>query len=121
MKYTFTPPGETGDPCTIWRTISLSLPADTHLATPGDPDRWEQQDGRIIATYTPEELGLAVGLALEQKRAALEVRLERGLAVMEAATGCTDARAERLLRHWQALNDEYSRVLARIQEVNADG
>jgi len=118
MTYTFTPPR--GDQKPTWGTITLSLPADTPLATPGDPDRWEQHGGRIIATYTREELKLAVGLALGQKRAALEARLERGLAVMETATGCTGAEIEKLLQHWEALNEEYDRMLTRILQINGD-
>ena len=59
-----------------WDTITLSLPADTTLAVPADPARWQRQDGRILATYTPEELTLSVKLALEEKRQELETRLE---------------------------------------------
>jgi len=104
-----------------WQTITLSLPDDTPLPVPGDPTCWERRNGRIVATYTRDELRAAVGLALEQKRAGLEARLEHGLAVMEAATGCADAEAGRLLAHWDALDLEYGVGLERIAEVMGDG
>ena len=91
-----------------WDTITLSLPADTTLAVPADPARWQRQDGRILATYTPEELTLSVQLALEEKRHHLQTRLERELDVLAASTGCDDAEAERLLARWDALNAEYT-------------
>ncbi len=98
-------------------TITLSLPADTSLAVPDDPDRWERRDGHIIAAYTREELAVTVGLALEQKREMLETRLARGLAIMEAATGCNAAEAGRMLAHWDALNAEYAATAATLTTV----
>ena len=38
----------------------------------------------------------------------LEVRLEALLTEMEAATGCSDAEAERLLAEWERANVEYT-------------
>ena len=37
----------------------------------------------------------------------LEARLEHGLQVLQAATGCSDSEAERLLSHWDVVNLEY--------------
>lgn len=68
--------------CLEWQTITLSLPADTVMPAPAA--QWEQRDGRIVATYTREELTLAVGPALEQKRRDLEARLEWSLEVLAA-------------------------------------
>jgi hypothetical protein len=118
MTYSFTPPE--GRACgwrPICETVALSLPADTPLAVPSDPARWERRNGRIVASYTWEELRVAVGLALEQKREALETRLERGLDLMRAAAGCDDAEAERLLEHWDSLVRQYGDLLSRIEQV----
>jgi len=114
MSYKFTSPGRTDAPGASWQTLTLSLPADTPLAIP--PDRWERRDGdgRIVATYTRDELKLAVGLALEQKRAELEARLEQGLEVLAAATGCDDE-AKRLIEHWDTLIVEYDRIVGRME------
>jgi hypothetical protein len=103
---------------TAEETITLSLPADTLLGVPAG--RWERQGDRVVATYTREELRLAVGLALEGKRVALEVRVARGLEMLRAATGCADAEAERLLAHWDTLNAEYDRVMAGIKAIDLD-
>jgi hypothetical protein len=65
-------------------------------------------------------LRLAVGLALEGKRVALEVRMACGLEMLRAATGCADAEAERLLAHWDTLNAEYDRVMAGIKAIDLD-
>ena len=133
--YTFTPPKsgtfgtsavqedgvEAGAQGVTWQSVTLSLPDDTPLPVPDDPTRWERRNGRIIATYTRDELGTAVGLALEQKRAGLEARLERGLEVLAAATGCPDAEAERLLAHWDALDADYGVVIGMIAEVIGNG
>ena len=91
-------------PAPLWQTITLSLPADTKIAVP--TGRWEQRDGRIVATYTREELTWAVALALGERQRRLEARLEALLAEMEAATGCDDAEAERLLARWDAVEAE---------------
>lgn len=99
-------------------TITLSLPADTSLGVPAG--RWERRGGFVVATYTREELRLAVGLALEGKRVALEVRMACGLEMLRAATGCADAEAERLLAHWDTLNAEYDRVTAGIKAIDLD-
>jgi hypothetical protein len=88
------------------RGITLSLPPDTAMPVP--VGRWQRHEGRILATYTPAELGLAIELALEWKLADLEARLEYHLEVLAAATGCDDAQAERLLAYWQALDAEYT-------------
>lgn len=106
--------GDGVDPSAPWKT-TLSLPGDTPLGVPAG--NWERREGRIVATYTRQELIDAVGLALEQKRAALEGRLERGLAVLADATGCDDEEAERLLAHWDGLNAEYGRVVDRLQAL----
>jgi hypothetical protein len=98
--------------------ITLSLPADTSLGVP--VGRWERRGDRVVATYTREELRLVVGLALERKRVALEVRMARGLEVLRAATGCADAEAERLLAHWDTLNAEYDRIMAGIKAIDLD-
>jgi hypothetical protein len=109
MKYFFTPPQST-----FWETITLSLPGNTAMAVPADPERWEQRSGRVVATYTRGELEQAVRLALEQKRVALRARMERGLEVLEAATGCDDGEAERLLEHWGKLDAEHDHVVAAL-------
>ncbi len=73
MNYNFTLPNlETPTPPTAqgasWETVTLSLPADTPLAVPNDPDRWERTaGGRILATYTRDELRVAVALALDRQ------------------------------------------------------
>ncbi|MCP4542456.1 MAG: hypothetical protein GY832_35480 [Chloroflexi bacterium] len=97
--------------------ITLFLPADTSLAVPSDPTRWERRNGHIIATYARKELAVAVGLALGQKREMLETRLSRGLQVMRAATGCDDAKSDRLLAHWDALNAEYAEIVTKLAAV----
>jgi hypothetical protein len=124
MAYKFTSPR--GDTVTLpsrekdaWEAITLSLPGDSPLAVPDDPHRWERRDERIVATYTREELAVAVGLALERKRGMLEARLERGRQVLQAATGCDDAEAEGLLAHWDALSAEYAATVTALARVNA--
>ncbi len=102
-----------------WEMLTLSLPADTSLGVPDG--RWERRDGRIAATYNRAELRAAVALALEQRRHDLEARLEHGLEVLAAATGCDDAEAERLLAYWDALNAEYDRVMEPMRAVGLDG
>jgi len=109
---------ETGDASTpaqvpTWEMITLSLPGDTPLGVPDG--RWERRDGRIVATYTRDELKLAVGLALEQKHAELEARLAQGLEVLAAATGCDDDEAKRLIEHWDTLIVEYDRIVGRME------
>ena len=51
-------------------------------------------------------------LAYLRNREQLEARLERGLEVLEAATGCSDAEAERLLAYWDVVNAEYDAAVA---------
>ena len=113
--YEFTPPVKNVIEKSSWETITLSLPADTPLAVPADPERWKQHGGRIVATYTREELEQAVKLALEQKRAALEARLERGLEILAQASGCDDTKAEWLLARWDTIVAEYGRVMDRLR------
>jgi hypothetical protein len=124
--YTFIPPEgkaalqadkDPGDQDAAWQTVTLSLPGDTPLAVPADPARWERRNGCIVATYTREELRLAVGLALEQKRAELETRLERGLEMLARAAGRDAEEIERLLAHWEALDAEYITVVEKLREV----
>lgn len=98
------------------RGITLSLPADTTMPVPAG--HWQRQDGRILATYTPEELTLSVKLALEEKRRHLQTRLERELDVLAASTGCDDAEAERLLARWDALNAEYTATVTALAAVS---
>lgn len=114
MTYKFTSPGRTDAPSASW-PITLSLPGDTSLGVPAG--RWERHNGHIVATYTRAELRDAAGLALAQKRHGLEARLEQGLEVLAAATGCDDVEAERLLAHWSILNAEYARTTARLEEA----
>ena len=99
-----------------WHAITLSLPADT--PTPVPVGRWERQGDRIVATYTRQELALAVVLALQHVRHDLEARLERGLDLLSAATG-DDVEAHRLLAHWDALNAGYDHLMARIATLGA--
>jgi hypothetical protein len=123
--YTFSPPEgkaalqveDPGEGEGTWQTVTLSLPGDTSLAVPADPARWERRDGCIVATYTREELRLAVGLALEQERAALEARLERGLEMLAQAAGRDAEEIEQMLAHWEALDAEYSAVVEKLREV----
>jgi hypothetical protein len=103
---------------TPWDTLTLSLPADTVLAVPVDPARWQRRAGRIVVTYTREELALAVKLALEEKRHDLETRLEWALQILAAATGCDNAQAGRLLARWQALNAEYTATVTSLAAVS---
>jgi hypothetical protein len=117
MIYTFTPPAGNSAQDATWETITLSLPADTPLAVPADPARWERRNGRIIVSYTQEELRAAVGLALDQQRRGLEARLERGLEMMRAAAGGDDAQAERLSSHWNRLMDRYADLVGKIERV----
>ncbi len=109
---------QTKTPGATWDTITLSLPADTTLAVPADSARWERQDARILATYTPEELTLSVKLALEEKRRHLQTRLERELDVLAAATGCDDTQADQLLAYWDALNAEYTAAVTALAAVS---
>ena len=101
-----------------WETIALSLPPDTPLAVPAHPARWQRRDGRTLATYTREELALAVRLALEEQRRDLEARLEWALELLAASTGCDDAQAERLLAHWETLNAEYTATVTALAAVS---
>jgi hypothetical protein len=98
------------------RDITLSLPPDTAMPVPAG--QWQRQDGRILATYTPAQLDLAMELALEWKLADLEARLEYYLDVLAAATGCDGAQAERLLAYWQALDAEYTATVTALAAVN---
>ncbi len=113
--------GDASTPAQVptWKTITLSLPGDTPLGVPDG--RWERRDGRIVATYNRAELRVAVALALGQRRHELVTRLERGLEVLAAATGCDDAEAERLLAHWDGLNTEYDQVVEAMRAVGLDG
>jgi len=99
-----------------WETITLSLPPDTTLPVPAD--RWRRQDGRIVATYTPDALGLAVKLALAWELADLEARMEWGLETLASATGCDDTQAERLLARWHALEATYTATVTALAAVN---
>ena len=101
---------------TPWDTITLSLPPDTPLPVPAA--RWQRQDGRFLATYTPAELSLAVALSLEQELADLEARLEYYLGALAAATGCDDAQAERLLARCDALNASYTATVTALAAVS---
>lgn len=56
----------------------------------------------------------AEALVYLRKREQVEARLEHGLEVLEAATGCDDAEAEVLLGHWGRLNAEYDAVVAGV-------
>ena len=98
-----------------WDTITLSLPPDTTMPVPAG--QWQRQDGRILATYTPEELTLSVQLALEEKRHHLQTRLERELDVLAASTGCDDAEADQLLAYWETLNAEYAATITALAPV----
>jgi len=89
--------------------ITLSLPGDTTLAVPADRDRWQRREDRIIAAYTRQELAWALALAFEIELDNLEDRLEHGLGVLAAHTGCAEAEAQRLMQHWRALHDDYAR------------
>jgi len=101
---------------TTWKTITLSLPSDTALPVPAA--RWQHQAGRILATYTPEELTLSVKLALEEKQHDLEARLEWWLDVLAAATGCDDAETDHLFARWSALNTEYTATVTALAAVS---
>jgi len=101
---------------TTWKTITLSLPPDTAVPVPAG--QWQRQDGRILATYTPEELTLSVKLALEEKRRHLQTRLERELDALAAATGCDDTQADQLLAYWDALNAEYAATVTALAAVS---
>jgi hypothetical protein len=98
-----------------WEEITLSLPGDTTLGLPSG--HWERHNGRIEATYERHELTLAVAVTLGTKRAALEARLETGLAVLSEAH-VSDA--DRLITHWLELNAEYDRVTSRLRAVEAE-
>jgi hypothetical protein len=100
---------------TTWKTITLSLPSDTAMPVPAG--QWQRQDGRILATYTPEELTLSVQLALEEKRHHLQTRLERELDVLAASTGCDNTQADQLLACWDALNAEYAATITALAPV----
>ena len=109
-----TPPGEVPSRA----TVTLSLPADTSLGVPEDPERWKRRNGRIVATYTRDELTWAVILALRVQKAKLEDQLECGLNILERATGCVDdAEAERLRAHWDAVSVQYHHLSAQLAEV----
>jgi hypothetical protein len=114
MTYKFTSPAEQLG--RTWKTIALSLPPDSPLAVP--KGQWERRNGHIVATYTREELKLAVGMALWQQRAELETRLRRGLERL--ATASDSAEADQLLAHWDALNAAYDRVVATIRDLGLE-
>ena len=86
MMYEFTPPPAKahGPPAledkqsAAWGTVTLSLPGDTRMGLP--PKHWERRGDRIIATYTSEELTLA--LALHRVRHGVEIRPERDLVIL---------------------------------------
>lgn len=88
--------------------VTLSLPGDTDIPVPAG--QWRKVDGRIVATYSRAELWPALFLAFDKKRRELEDRLERGLQLMSEVSADDDARAERLLTHWEVLNEEYTQV-----------
>jgi hypothetical protein len=111
MTYTFTSPDE--QPDQTWQTITLSLLPDSPLAVPAG--RWERRDGHIVATYTREELKLAVGVALRQRRSELEARLQRELERLAVAGDGADA--DRMLADWDALSAAYDRVVATIRDL----
>ena len=114
MAYTFTSPD--GQPDQSWQTITLSLPPDSPIAVP--VGRWERRDGHIVATYTPEELKLAVGVALQQQQAELEARLERELERLAAAGDATEA--DQLLAGCDALNAVYDRAAAALRDLELE-
>ena len=58
-----------------WDTITLSPPSDTAMPVP--TGQLQRQDGRFVATCTPDELTPSVKLALEKKQRDLQTRLER--------------------------------------------
>ena len=114
MAYNFTSPTE--QPGRTWKTITLSLPPDSSLAAP--KGQWERRNGHIVATYTREELKLAVGVVFWQQRAELEARLQRGLEML--ATAGDSAEADPLLAHWDALNAAYDRAVATIRDLGLE-
>jgi hypothetical protein len=99
--------------------ITLSLPGDTALGVPADRDRWQRREDRIIAAYTRQELAWALALAFELKLAGLEDRLEHGLGVLAAHTGCAEAKARQLMQHWRALHADYARFSKRQATIDA--
>jgi len=80
--------------------------------------RWQRHEGRILATYTRQELTLSITLALEQMSAGLEARLEWWLDILAASTGCDDAQSDQLLARWDALNAEYTATVTALAAVN---
>jgi hypothetical protein len=110
--YKFTPPP--ADDADTAEKITLALPADTEFGVPSDPERWKRSNGQIVATYTHDELAWAVALALEQQRAEIEKRLERGLTVLRESEGSD---ADELLAHWGRLNTEYEAVTSKLADV----
>jgi len=83
--------------------LALDAPGD---ALGGDPpaDRPEPAGARRIEGLESTEAGLSAALA-----------------ILEAATGCDDAEAERLLAHWDGLNTEYDQVVEAMRAVGLDG
>ena len=70
-----------------------------------DGDQSDAGKVRTLLGYVKRHKGEA--LAYLRKRKQLEARLEHGLEVLQAATGCSDSEAERLLSHWDVVNLEY--------------
>jgi len=98
------------------RGITLSLPPDTTMPVPAG--RWQRHDGRILATYTRQELTLSITFALEQISADLETRLEWWLDILAASTGCDQAQADQLLARWDALNTEHTATVTALAAVS---
>ena len=114
MTYKFTSPTEQSG--RTWKTITLSLPPDSSLGVP--TGQWGRRNGHIVATYTREELKMAIGVALWQQRADLEARLQRGLELL--ATAGDSAEADPLLAHWDALNAAYDRAVATSRDLGLE-
>lgn len=58
-------------PAPPWKEVTFDLPGDTPLALPGG--KWQRLDnGAIRASFTPEELEIALDLAAYQKAHAVE-------------------------------------------------
>lgn len=94
--------------------ITLSLPPDTHLSVPANPERWERRNGRVVATYTRTELAWAVVLELSRQLSELDNRLERGKRLLKEAD---ESEAEALQEHWDALNAERKRLALLQDEI----
>jgi hypothetical protein len=94
--------------------ITLSLPPDTHLGVPANPDRWERRNGRVVATYTRTELAWAVVLELSRQLSELDNRLERGKQLLKEVD---ESEAEALHQHWDALDAERKRLALLQDEI----